>query len=495
MFIKILFPGAVMAHTGDVLRRLLSRPGRRAEAVARPAESDFAGFDLLLKLEALVFRRELSPSLLSRETAASAPLTGRRVWIDLRQSPDPEDARGTDLALRIDCNGEPGIAGLVSAILAGAPARLSVLSREDGDTRIWAQGLTVPSRPLNLAASLDELTLRLGDLIEKALWRIERGEAPEAPAGAPPTAGGRIGLVSCGLFAASVLRSRIANRLTAIAHRPCHWRVRWRHAAETDLVSHRLSWPEADYRILPDDGRRYYADPFLFRRGDRTFLFVEEYPYELGRGILSVAEITSDGAVSTPRPILQTAGHLSYPQVFEHGGQIWMIPETLSSRRIELYRAVEFPDRWEHACVLVDDVDASDATLAFHDGRFWLFATLSPHGSSSRDMLGIFHASTLQGPWEAHAANPVLVDARTARPAGAMFHRDGHLMRVTQDGVGGYGSAMTICRVDRLDLEGFAQTQVAALKAPASWKSCGVHTLNAGYGFEVIDTLDKGRKS
>lgn len=492
MFIKILFPGAVMAHTGDVLRRVLSRPGRRVEAVACDADSELAGFDLLLKLEALAFGRPLPPSLTSDGADGGDAVAAREVTIDLRRtSGGSEPGRG--LVLSVACNGEAGIAGLASAVLSRAPAQVSVFTVTDGAVRIWAQGLTVSSRPNSPAASLDEMTVRLGHLVDMALLRMEQGQEPEP--GVAKGAAGSGGLAAAGRFVATSLRARIANRLTELSHHPSHWSVSWRRAADSDLVSHRLAWPDAPYRQLPDDGKRYYADPFLFQRDGRTFLFVEEYPYEIGRGLLSVAEWSDEGAWSTPRPILQGADHLSYPQVFAHDGQVWMIPETSSSRRIELYRAVDFPDRWVREAVLVDDVDASDATLTIHDGRFWLFATLSPHASSSRDMLGLFHAPSLQGPWRAHAANPVLVDARTARPGGATFERDGSLMRVAQDGVRGYGSAMTICRVDRLDTEGFAQTQVAALPAPAAWRVNGVHTLNAGHGFEVIDTLAKARKT
>lgn len=290
-------------------------------------------------------------------------------------------------------------------------------------------------------------------------------------------------------FAAGALAGRIARRLDQIVRYPEHWSVRWRASAQADLVTSRLAWPEARYETLADDAARYYADPFLFERGGRCYLFVEEFPYATGKAILSVSELGSGGVPDVPRPILEGPCHLSYPQVFEHGGQVWMIPETSGARTIELYRAVEFPHRWVREAVLIGGIDASDATIVRHEGRFWIFAALHAGHSSPRDMLGIFHADELTGPWQAHAANPVLVDAAAARPGGAFFQRGGALMRVAQDCTRCYGGGITLARVDRLDPEHFQQEVVARLGPRPDWKSFGVHTLNRAGGFEVIDTV------
>ena len=93
------------------------------------------------------------------------------------------------------------------------------------------------------------------------------------------------------------------------------------------------------------------------------------------------------------------------------------------------------------------------------------------------------------GPWSPHPLNPVLVDARAARPAGQMFRREGALWRPAQDCTKFYGSALTLCRIDRLDATGFAQTPQITIAPPAETGMDGCHTLNEGGGFEVIDCV------
>ena len=51
----------------------------------------------------------------------------------------------------------------------------------------------------------------------------------------------------------------------------------------------------------------------------------------------------------------------------------------------------------------------------------------SPH--SRQQELSIYWADRIRGPWRPHALNPVKLDARSSRPAGALFRRDGKWIR------------------------------------------------------------------
>jgi hypothetical protein len=69
------------------------------------------------------------------------------------------------------------------------------------------------------------------------------------------------------------------------------------------------------------------ADPFLFRRNDRWFLFFEIVSQINWRGEISYAS-SDDGIRWTYGSlIIQEPFHMSYPYVFEWGGDIYMIPE------------------------------------------------------------------------------------------------------------------------------------------------------------------------
>ena len=326
--------------------------------------------------------------------------------------------------------------------------------------------------PHVLGRALAQVLVRTQDLIVQALRRMSAGAAADIQ----PTARAAVAPTSPLRFLARGLAAKLARRIGPTRGRPDHWRVATR-ATGTD----------AAFAIVPDDGARFYADPFPFEWDGRRALFFEDYAYATGKGVIGCVEIDEAGGASAPRRALEQPVHLSYPFVFSDGDAVYMLPEMGAARRVQLFRAVSFPDRWVPDHILLDDVVAADATIVRHGDAWWLFATLAGDGGSSWDKLCLFHAPALAGPWVPHHDNPVLTDAGAARPAGAMWHEDGVLMRVAQDCRRGYGDAVALCRVDRLDPAGFRQTVVARLTAPAGFGADGTHTLNRSAGFEAID--------
>ncbi|WP_425549144.1 glucosamine inositolphosphorylceramide transferase family protein, partial [Agrococcus terreus] len=72
-------------------------------------------------------------------------------------------------------------------------------------------------------------------------------------------------------------------------------------------------------KILPPKDR-FWADPFLIKHNDKTYLFIEELIYKNKLGHLAVMEIDEQGNYTKPETILVKDYHLSYPFVFEDNG-------------------------------------------------------------------------------------------------------------------------------------------------------------------------------
>ena len=68
------------------------------------------------------------------------------------------------------------------------------------------------------------------------------------------------------------------------------------------------------------------ADPFLLQRDGKLYLFYETKAAQLGKGQIGVA-VSSDGGTSFQHMgvVLDLPWHLSYPFVFEHGGQVGVL--------------------------------------------------------------------------------------------------------------------------------------------------------------------------
>lgn len=282
------------------------------------------------------------------------------------------------------------------------------------------------------------------------------------------------------------LASRALRKLRP-GSRPFYWQTGYRLIDGPGVAeSGKLDGPP--FTLLPDDGERFYADPFPFEYQGRSYLFVEEFPYALGRGIISVAELKPDGNFERPRPVLQEPHHLSYPNIFERDGSVFMIPESGTSNRLVLYRAENFPDRWVCDTVLLEGHCFNDATLLEHRGRLWIFGTERFGKGSASDTLMVYSAPDLRGPWEPHALNPILIDRAGARPGGHFIYREGRIFLPVQDGTLKYGGSLGLRELIRLDDEDVVLGPILPVRSGPAWHGKGIHTLTRSGRLEIIDS-------
>jgi hypothetical protein len=147
------------------------------------------------------------------------------------------------------------------------------------------------------------------------------------------------------------------------------------------------------------------------------------------------------------------------------------------------------PHRWEKVHHLLDDVEAVDATLHEHGGRWWMFVNIVAHpGASSCVELHLFHADEpTSRAWQPHPQNPVVSDARRARPAGQLFEHEGRLYRPSQDCSHRYGWALNINWVKTLTPEVYEEELVSRAEPRWAPDVRGIHTFNRAGPFHVID--------
>jgi hypothetical protein len=251
--------------------------------------------------------------------------------------------------------------------------------------------------------------------------------------------------------------------------------------------------PNPSYMMPPKD--RFWADPFPWVRDGKYYVFLEEFLYDKKKAHISVMEMNSSGHWSVPRKVLECPYHLSYPFVFEWHDHLYMIPETKKNNCVALFRCEEFPMKWSLDRVLVENVQAVDATLHQYEGLWWLFCNIGGTYFPSNDELYLFYAETPLGPWHPHKFNPVKTEVRSSRPAGRLFSKDGQLYRPSQDCSVRMGGAIVVNRVVRLSTEEFDEEEVSRIDP--SWKRglYGVHTLNRADQLTMLDCFGYVRKS
>lgn len=477
--VRLKFPAGPRRRWQEALIARLTADGARVSVELGAPAARAAGLDALESLERTLFARGgggFAEAI--GDHAAGEP--GQDSCDFVLDFTGAEPAPGAAAPL---FDGSPGDDARDAALLEGRAPVIQIAEAAEGGVRVLAEGRPAYERKWLYCDGLDAVCGRLVLLAREAVRRRLRA----APAGEPLAPSRRAGRLPT--FLARALAFRVRSRIARLAGSDHHWRIGLRRCSAGDGVMDRLAWPDRPWTWLADDRRRYYADPVLFEHEGATWLFCEEYPYASGRGVISVARVGADGSAETPRVALERPYHLSYPLVFRHEGAIWMMPETSAAGTLELYRSVEFPYRWELDRTLIEGAPLADATFFKHDGRHWLTATTCEDGSSW-DCLSLFVGPGPLGPWTRCGDAPALIDAAAARPAGPAQRIGGQLWRPAQDCVAGYGAGLALCRVDRLDETGFAQTVVTRLPPPPDAPQAGVHTLSRSAGFEAIDALD-----
>ena len=180
----------------------------------------------------------------------------------------------------------------------------------------------------------------------------------------------------------------------------------------------------------------FLADPFFIKEKDTFYLFFE---HQKNQSNAEIALMTSTDGVNYDfkGTVLKEKFHLSYPLVFKHKDDFFMLPETKRAGHILLYKSYNFPNDWRVFDTLVKNVKLKDPTIYLSDTLNILVA------SDDHMNLFMYQSDSLLGDWELHKRPKVLMGTE-ARPGGRFFVKDKKLHLPVQNGTFGYGYGISI---------------------------------------------------
>lgn len=255
---------------------------------------------------------------------------------------------------------------------------------------------------------------------------------------------------------------------------------------------------------VTDVPARFVADPFMAKRNGQFHLFFELLNMKRNTGEIGHAVSNDLKTWRYTRVVLKERFHLSYPYVFEHDGEMYMIPECAKSKSIRLYRAGSFPEGWRQIATLLKGnkhkVPLLDPSVICHNGHWYLFSYMRKMNN-----LHLHVAESLTGPWREHPASPIFRNSdHFARPGGRVI-RDGTILyRFAQDGLPYYGSKVWGFRITELTPTSYyeeAVSETPVIQAgPESWNNMGMHTIDAhkmpdGRWIALVDGLEDKLRS
>jgi hypothetical protein len=187
-----------------------------------------------------------------------------------------------------------------------------------------------------------------------------------------------------------------------------------------------------------DYDSRFIADPFFIDKNDTTYVFVENQVKESNANISLFTLFESE--IEYRGTIIDEDFHMSYPQVFQHEDEYYMLPETKLSDNVILYKAKNFPNEWVQYDTLISNVRYKDPTLLISDKGNYIF-------TCDDDMnLIIYEADSLFGDWSKKENIPIL-QGNKVRGGGRIFEYNNDYYYPVQNSQYGYGSGISLLKV------------------------------------------------
>lgn len=228
---------------------------------------------------------------------------------------------------------------------------------------------------------------------------------------------------------------------------------------------------------ITDSRAHYIADPFMVYQDSTWYLFFEVLNARNNKGDIALATSPDGLRWNYKQIVLKEPFHLSYPYVFIWKGEYYMIPESGYAFSVRLYKAFDFPYKWEVVSTLIYGI-CVDPSFFYYDNKCWLLI-----GSPNNENLYLYYADDLPGPWIEHPKSPIIKgNAHIARPAGRVLVLDDKIIRFAQDCYPKYGIAVHAFEITNLTTTSYEEREVPEspiLHASGEgWNKDGMHNVD-----------------
>lgn len=244
------------------------------------------------------------------------------------------------------------------------------------------------------------------------------------------------------------------------------------------------------FKVIQPEKKRWFADPFCFEKDGEIYVFMEIRYIDKLYAEIGYSKL-ENGVLTEPKTIIDTKYHMSFPFIFEYNGEIFMMPESCAVNKIQLFRCVDFPEKWEEYSFVKDNRGFYDSVIFEKDGKRFMFTSHATSDLYGSKLYLLEIGGTVENP-EIISEKEITNDYRISRQGGKMLEKNGKLIRVAQDcSKSEYGRALEFLEID--DLENYTEHSIRHI-SPKDIKTeknihgiIGVHTYNRVNNFDVVD--------
>ena len=247
------------------------------------------------------------------------------------------------------------------------------------------------------------------------------------------------------------------------------------------------------FQIVSTQKHHWCADPFLFEKDNKIYLFCEYTNENKSKSYIAYKELFP---VEEKKWSLayEFSGHTSYPCIFEFKDNLYMIPETVFANEIVVLKFDFSSKKWKQHSTLLTGKNCPDTTFIEIDGLPYIFIyEIKAHNER------YLHLSLLDEELR-NIKNDIIVEKYNCpdgRPGGNCIKVDNKLIRVVQPGINHYGERLSFRQFSFVD-DKYEENELFAIEPSdvvinTKKKAIGLHTYNRVNDIEVIDLLYKSK--
>jgi hypothetical protein len=231
------------------------------------------------------------------------------------------------------------------------------------------------------------------------------------------------------------------------------------------------------------------ADPFLFKKEDRLYLFAEIQSVG-NKGYINSWSTIDGNSWKDDGPIFVKDFHTSFPFIFFENGEDFFVPEQVESQKTCLYKFQNFPNNIQE-CSTISYEPIEDPIIIKKQSTYFLIGTY-------QNKIRLLYSDSLnKNNWAHHPMNN-MIESKIIRNAGPPMRMDQEYLRFTQDNRKVYGGDIFINKIICLNKDNFEEVVLKKMLKPKStmdFDKFGRHHLSTcnfkGKKFIAIDGRSK----
>lgn len=276
------------------------------------------------------------------------------------------------------------------------------------------------------------------------------------------------------------------------------WSIGIYEASDDPVLFHpakNIANPVLTYRDVNDVSAEFVGDPFMIKKGNIWYMFFEVMNGDTRHADIGMA-MSNDGLNwDYQQIVIDEPYNLSFPYVFEHEEETYILVQSATENSTRLYKAIDFPIKWTYIGFLVEG-EYSDCALLYHNEIWWLFAGVG------YDTLRLFYSEELLGKWIEHPMSPIVIkNPKYARPGGRIIHAGKKIYRYAQDDEEAYGKRIWAFEIKQLTTEDYQEVryEVPVVEASGSgWNARRMHHIDPhrladGRWIACVDGMKPGK--